>query len=194
MKKTIYALLLTSLLTSCASKPLASDDRSLVQITETPTPVSTKVSELENNIETVAPKVEVSYPIDILSRPRTEFSCPNGEYYGVADKSLGVGLTLRFRTNGTFIISYEGTGGYYYYGKVLKCEENIYSFYGEVLDYTTLEHCEGEGCVTMPELLDETIDGYLKLDKDIMYYIPYQIDYNDLYTYTSDKGCKFNEN
>lgn len=52
----------------------------------------------------------------------------------------------------------------------------------------------GEGCFIMPDLSDETIDGYLKLDNDLMYYISYQISIDDLRIYSSDTGCKFFEN
>jgi len=158
------------------SDPTTSNNPELIS-----TPISTLDSSSSNDF------------INIFSNEMTKFTCPSLEYYGLTEEKLGSGFYLVFYSDGTFRIGYSETGGDYYYGRFEEIEENLFYYYGEVLDYTKLTSCEGEGCFIMPEITDKTIDGYTRLDGNTMYFIPHEISKDDLRTYSDDKGCIYNK-
>lgn len=135
------------------------------------------------------PDADAENSVDLYANKITSFSCPDFEYYGLLDENIGSGLTLMFYKDGTFRISFSETGGDYYYGKFEEIGKNLYQYYGEILDYSKLEACEGEGCYIPPELTDKTIDGYTRLAGDIIFFIPHAISMSELSVYTDDQGC-----
>lgn len=189
MKKILMLSLLLITLISCSSKNIENENAKTSSPDSMPTqsPTPTLIP------STVPSKTDQT--IDFINNEKTTFWCPNNEYYGVANETIGFGLGLILMNDGTFIVTYDSAGGDYYYGKYEMIEKNIFAYYGEILDYTNLERCPtGEGCFYMPEITDTTIDGYLKLDGTTMYFIPYQISHDELINYSDDKGCQLSKN
>lgn len=177
-------LLLTA---SCSSKTAV--NKHTPESTSTP-----KATITPQPTDTALPTTSPVDTIEITTNEKTKFVCSTDEFSNF-EVPEGWGMILDFENNGTFRIAPNSSGGYYYYGRFQEIEANLYSFYGEVLDYSTLERCfEGEECFVMPSLTDESIDGYLKLENNLMYYIPYHITIEDLRSYSSDTGCKYLEN
>ncbi|SJZ61483.1 hypothetical protein [Anaerorhabdus furcosa] len=189
MSKIFRLILISCFLVSCTTKkePINTNPIETAVPSTLPAPTTTPSPK-------PTPSATSIIPPDLINNEKSVFWCPTGEYYGVADETVGVGLGLILTNDGFFTVTYDSAGGDYYYGRYEQIEANLFSYYGEVLTNHELERCQGEGCFIMPDLNDTTIDGYLRLVENKMYFIPHQINYEELVNYEDDKPCIFYTN